>query len=90
VPDKRREPRRAFISRVELQWEDPDGSTRRADAIIEDKSLSGLGMRLHKSIPVGTRVLIKQGTQELGGIVKHCISEGYEYIVGVKLSSVGG
>lgn len=73
------------MCRAELRWEDLAGNARHAAAIIEDRSSSGLAIRVRKSIPIGTTVNIKYGNQELGGTIKRCNREGFEYIVGIRL-----
>jgi len=90
MQDRRSEPRRTVISRVEVEWQDPDGAPRHAFAFIEDRSSSGVGMRIPNFIPVGTEIRIKGIRLDVRGVVRQCARAGYEYLVGVKLSAEHG
>ena len=79
-----------MISRVDVEWHDSDGSPRHVFAYIEDRSRSGLGMRIPNFIPVGTEIRIKGIRLDVRGVVRQCARAGYEYMVGVKLSAEHG
>ena len=87
MADKRSEPRKSFVARVELRWKDETGADRSASAILEDRSLSGAGVRTSKPIPVGIQVEIKSQKLTLTGTVKRCVREEFEYIVGIRLDT---
>jgi hypothetical protein len=68
---------------VNIDWEDRTGLRTQAGR-LEDKSRSGAGISLNKSIPAGTKIKIREAKGELTGIVRYCRPEGYGYFLGVE------
>ncbi len=51
--------------------------------MIEDKSVSGLGIQLAKSIPVGTPITVRFGDRMAAGVVRRCVKIGFGVLVGM-------
>jgi len=51
--------------------------------MIEDKSISGLGIQVAKPIPVGTSVTVKFRNHQVAGIVRRCIKDGVGTLIGI-------
>jgi hypothetical protein len=82
---RRLEPRKILICRISVSWEDQAGLPAMQVGLLEDRSLSGVGLCVPKPIAVGTKVKIRGRRRELAGIVQHCRPEGTEYFIGVRL-----
>jgi hypothetical protein len=70
--------------RVDVLWGDEDGTPRVAPAKLEDKSPSGLSVRIKYPIQVGSKITIKWASQQVSGTVTNCRREKADYIIGVK------
>lgn len=82
---RRGEARKTLICRVSAVWLDEDGVPANASGLLEDRSLSGVGLCLPEPIPLGTKVKIRGRNRELAGTVRHCKSRGVNYRVGIRL-----
>jgi hypothetical protein len=81
------EPRTALLARGEVSWEGADGSAHHEPAQIEDKSRSGVCIRVKTPIGVGTKVSIKWRWDAFSGITKYCRQDQGEYIIGIQRST---
>lgn len=74
------------MSRVDVTWEDAR-QTHALGGLIEDRSDSGIGIRVTKRFPAGTRLTIRYRGALLCGAVKHCAPnhDGDRFVVGVQL-----
>ena len=54
--------------------------------MIEDKSISGLGIEVSRAIPVGTSVRIRLGQEMISAVVRRCIKTGFGSFVGVSFA----
>ena len=52
--------------------------------MIEDKSVSGLGIQLAKSIPVGTPITVKFCNRTVPCVVRRCIKADVGVFIGVQ------
>jgi len=75
------------MRRVEILWEDGDGTPHVAAATLEDKSSGGLCARLNNPIPARSHITLRWGSQQVHGIVTNCRSEKAGYVIGVKRES---
>lgn len=82
--EKRVESRIPLMARVDVLWADADGTPRIAPAILEDKSASGLSVRLKTSIRVGAHVTVRWGSEQVSGIITNSRRVMAEYVIGVR------
>jgi PilZ domain len=82
MTQRRLEPRKGFMCRVSVVWEDPSGPKTESGR-LEDRSPTGAGISVLKPIALGTKVRISGPRLKLVGIVRNCRSEGGSYFVGV-------
>ena len=80
----RPEPRTALIARGEVSWEDQFGFAHHAPARIEDRSVSGVCIRVKEPIGVGSTVNIKWRWDGFSGITKYCREDQGEYVIGIQ------
>jgi hypothetical protein len=78
------EPRVALLARGEVSWEDQNGLTHDEPARIEDKSLSGLCIRVRIPIHVGSEVKVKWHWDVFSGITRYCRLDQGEYVIGIQ------
>jgi hypothetical protein len=84
VSEKRAEFRIPLMARVDVLWGDAHGTPRITPATLEDKSPGGLSFRMKDSIPVGTHLTVKWGSEQVSGIVTNCRRQKSDYLLGVK------
>ena len=82
--NQRMHQRTSIVARVEVLWVDSAGAQHTAAAMLEDRSLGGVCVRLSESIGVGSKVTIKWHREHFIGTVKHCKSVAYDYLVGIE------
>lgn len=82
---RRVQPRRNLLSRISVLWEDENGFSRSQTGLVEDRSLSGMGVSLHYPIASGTKVVIRGRIRELAGVVRHCRLRRAKYFIGIQL-----
>jgi PilZ domain len=87
VSEKRTEFRIPLMARVDVLWEDEDGSPRVAPATLEDKSRGGVSVRMKAAIADGSHITIKWGDEHVSGIVTNCRRQKAQYVVGVRRSA---
>ena len=78
------EPRKSFMCRITVEWEDETGSPQSQPGMLEDRSRSGAGISVYAPIPVGARVKIKGPRVDLSGTVRYCKGKNIRYLVGIK------
>jgi hypothetical protein len=72
------------MARVDVLWTDETGTPRVAPAKLDDKSESGMCVRLKDAIGIGTHITVKRGSDQVSGTVANCRFENGQYVVGVK------
>jgi hypothetical protein len=83
---ERRKAKRLLCSDlVQLYWQEPDGLPYREIAILENVSVTGVGLFTGVPVPVGTAVRIAANDIELTGHVSQCVFRENGYIVGLDL-----
>lgn len=82
--EKRIESRIPLMARVDVLWTDEAKAPRVTPATLEDKSDHGFSVRLKESIPDGTHVTIKRGSEQISGAVAYCRRDKAHYVAGVK------
>jgi PilZ domain len=82
---KRTQPRKIQICRICIYWKDQDGLPKVQSGLVEDRSLSGLGITVPDPIPIGTKVQVRGRAKELLGSVRHCRAKGINYLIGIRL-----
>lgn len=70
------------MSRTEISWTDENGQMT-IPGMIEDRSVSGLGIQVAKRIPIGTWVKVKFRNHVVDAVVRRCVREGVGILVGV-------
>lgn len=55
--------------------------------MIEDRSKSGLGIRVRRSVDQGCTVRIQQGSRVYTGVVRNCRRSNLDYFVGIELKN---
>ncbi len=78
--------RAKILCPVTLAWTDPDGSTRKINARGIDMSGAGVCVELSKPVAPGSRVYVQVKQLKLmgTGVVRHCVSRGGKYRVGLE------
>jgi PilZ domain len=87
VSEKRTEQRIPLMARVDILWMDNELTPRVAPATLEDRSRSGVSLRMKNSISLGSHITIKSGTIQYSGIVTNCRRDKGGFIIGVKLDT---
>lgn len=82
---RRREPRKTLICGITVRYEDEEGLPKTQAGLLEDRSLSGVGISLTYPIAIGSKVKIQGRVHALDGIVRHCRPKGANYFVGIRL-----
>lgn len=82
--EKRGEPRFPLMARIDVLWMDETETPRVAPAILEDQSEHGFSVKMHETIPSGTHITIKRGSNQVSGAVAYCRREKAHFVVGVK------
>lgn len=72
---------------VQLRWCDPHGVRYQEIAILENLSLSGVGLFTGVSVPEGTEIQLLANHIQLIGRVTQCVFRENGYIVGLELDS---
>ena len=86
VSERRKDPRIPYIARTQIIWDSPNGEIS-LTGMIEDKSVSGLGIEVSRAIPVGTSVRIRLGNQMISAVVRRCIKTDFGSFVGVSFEA---
>ena len=88
--EQRSEPRSDYFARVEVCFQ-PDGSDACSfGGVIEDRSKSGLAIRVRKPVPVGSEISVLHRSAILRCEIRRCVQSGTEYLLGVRLLSSNG
>jgi len=83
--ERRAEPRSDYFARVQVCFQ-PEGSEPCTFAgMIEDRSKSGLGVRVRKPIPVGSKISVFHGSAILRCEVKRCVPSGMDFLLGMRV-----
>jgi hypothetical protein len=77
------------MSRTEISWIDANGQMT-IPGMIEDRSVSGLGIQVAKRIPVGTSVKVNFRNQIVAAVVRRCVREGFGTLIGVSFEQDTG
>jgi hypothetical protein len=72
---------------VQLVWDDAHGSKRREIVILENLSLSGVGLFMGVAVPEGTPVQLVANDLELSGRIARCVFRENGYVVALELDS---
>jgi hypothetical protein len=72
------------MARVEVMWEDEEGTPRVAPGTLDDRSRGGMCVRMKVPIGVGSRLTIKWGNEQVSGTVVNRRLERANYVLGVK------
>ena len=78
------EPRVALLARGEVSWQDQYGFSHDEPARIEDRSLSGVCIRVKSPIHVGSEVKLKWRWDGFSGITRYCRPDQGEYVIGIQ------
>jgi hypothetical protein len=73
------------MCRISVAWEDSAGNRKTQSGLLEDRSLSGVGISVVNPIPAGIKVKIWGRRRELAGVVRYCRRGGLKYLVGIRL-----
>jgi hypothetical protein len=84
VSEKRSEFRIPLMARVDVLWEDEDGTPRVAPATLEDTSHRGMSVRMKNAIRAGSHVTVKWGSEQDSGKVTNCRREKTGYVLGIQ------
>jgi len=85
MPRRRREPRKTLICGITVRYEDEEGFPKMQAGLLEDRSLSGVGISVTYPIAIGSKVKIQGRVRGLDGIVLYCRPKGANYFVGIRL-----
>lgn len=88
MPETRREPRKSFMCRITVDWEDEAEGPQSQAGMLEDRSRSGAGISVFEPIPVGARVKITGPRLDLSGTVRYCRSKNLRYLIGIQYDNV--
>jgi hypothetical protein len=84
VSEKRAEFRIPLMARVDVLWEDEDGTPRVAPATLEDTSHRGMCLRMKSAVRSGSHVTVKWGSEQDAGTVTNCRRKKTDYILGIQ------
>jgi hypothetical protein len=84
MEEKRKEPRSPVMIRAEASWIDENQTQRTAPATIVDRPSSGLCIRFSISIGVGSKLTIKQHSEQFSGLVAYSRRDKGYYFVGIQ------
>jgi hypothetical protein len=70
--------------RVQVIWKSAGGIHRIADAMLEDISPMGAGLRIGNPVSAGCSVEIQSPTKSFTGTVVYCRSAGGKYVLGIR------
>lgn len=85
--EHRMEPRRDYIAQVQISFQSDGGERCSITGLIEDRSQSGLGIRVKKPLAVGTEIDVFRGGVTSRYEIKRCVQSGMEYLLGVRMIS---
>ena len=88
--DKRREPRRDYFSRAEIEGIDAEGLPFRLGGMIEDRSNSGFGIRVRNPVKAGSQIKIVHAGKTYSGVVRHCGRDRDTYFLGIRIADSPG
>ncbi len=74
----------ALLARGEVSWQDQNGFTHDEPARIEDRSLSGVCIRVKMPIHIGSEVKVKWRWDGFSGITRYCRPDQGEYVIGIQ------
>jgi len=74
----------ALLARGEVSWQDQNGFTHDEPARIEDRSLSGVCIRVKTPILIGSEVKVKWRWDGFSGITRYCRPDQGEYVIGIQ------
>jgi hypothetical protein len=80
----RAETRKPSKEAAELSWDIGAGFVRTAKATVQDMSPSGMGLLVATPFNVGVTLQITIGTRKHAAVVKRCIKQGSQHLLGVK------
>jgi hypothetical protein len=72
---------------VQLLWTDARGAKHREIVILENLSITGVGLFMGVEVPKGTPVQLIANDLQLNGRIQHCVFRENGYIVGLELDS---
>jgi hypothetical protein len=72
------------MARVDVLWEDEDGTPRVAPATLDDTSHHGMSLRMKSAIRVGSHVTVKWGSEQDSGTITNCRREKADYVLGIQ------
>lgn len=75
----------AVLTRVDVLWEDGAQTPRVAQATIEDRSRTGMCLRIHTAIRPGSQLTVKSHREQVSGVAVHCLADNGTYLLGVEL-----
>jgi hypothetical protein len=84
----RSEPRKSFMCRITVEWEDETDGPQSQAGMLEDRSRSGAGISVFAPIPVGARVKVTGPRVDLSGTVRYCKGKNIRYLVGIQYDVV--
>jgi len=82
---RRTQPRKTLLCRISVLWHDDDEISRSQSGMIEDRSLTGMGISVPYPIAIGTKVIVRGRVRELAGVVRHCRLNHAKYFIGIQL-----
>src|SRR5689334_12001220 len=81
--ERRWERRLLCADLVQVEWEDPSGSTCKDAAILEDISRTGACLQTDVPVPVNALVRMRHGRKTLEGTVSYCSYHEIGYFAGI-------
>jgi len=82
--DKRDTPRIPLMVRVDVMWQDEEGTLRIVPGVLEDRSRGGVSVRVKEQIPVGSILEIRWQNEQFSGVVTYCRRDGVLYVLGIQ------
>ena len=84
MAEVRSEPRKSFMCRIKVEWEDQADGPQSQPGMLEDRSRSGAGISVYAPVPVGARVKVTGPRMELSGTVRYCKRKNVRYLLGIQ------
>jgi hypothetical protein len=85
MQERRSEVRMMCADMVEVSWKDRQGKSRRATALLEDISASGVCLQLDIPLPRGAEVCWDCSRRKYNGYVQYCVYRETGFFIGVRM-----
>jgi hypothetical protein len=83
MPEQRAAPRRVYMCRTQILY----GPEQTVSGMIEDRSVSGLGIRVPRPLPLGMPIRVCFRDEMHAAVVRRCVKDQPGFFIGVAFST---